>query len=555
MAELEALRAGRKDSDSTSNLIAGYEEELARLKTQNKEKSAKYDEVRAAKFAAEEKLRKLSQELERFRVAEEYLERQRRLLGLSRSRKEYERFILQLTAEQREVLDRIKLGGDFLVKGPAGTGKTLVLIKAIEKARGWGAQSELVRDEDDGKTLLLTYTRTLVKYDEYLSRLASSDHGAHRIQTADSFIGELVRLLDPGYRVDFERLHQDLAKKHNRTDLADADLDAEFERFIYGNAVSREEYVDDRIDRRGMKKALGREEREAVWESLESMEAEMDATRTITKSYATKILLRSLDALKAQPTFPKLKYIFIDEAQDLSAADLMLLKSCATGCLIMAGDEDQSIFRPGFSFSRAGISVVGRSRSLGKNFRNSFPILELAEKFRSTISGHDGEYEPSSDRPGDSPECYASTDKEKLLDVLVQRVRLFIEEYRYEPENLFVIAPRSGDISTIKDRLQGAGYRVKEPRDHDFDFTEPGVIRVTTMHSAKGLDAPVVFLYLPYLPFAGANLDDAAVDKIYRDLLYVAITRAMDHLDVFVNPEAKYPAIKDLLGCFEAVRS
>jgi hypothetical protein len=48
------------------------------------------------------------------------------------------------------------------------------------------------------------------------------------------------------------------------------------------------------------------------------------------------------------------------------------------------------------------------------------------------------------------------------------------------------------------------------------------VLRVTTMHSSKGLDALVVFLFFPCLPF----------------------------VCVILAEKAKHPAIKDLPGCF-----
>ena len=52
----------------------------------------------------------------------------------TRTRLDFERSLVRLTAEQSKVLAQIKLNRDFLVKGSAGTGKSLVLIKALEKA-------------------------------------------------------------------------------------------------------------------------------------------------------------------------------------------------------------------------------------------------------------------------------------------------------------------------------------------------------------------------------------------------------------------------------------
>jgi len=552
MTEVEALRTERSESAALEAKILAYDAEIIKLKATNQELDSRYDSVRKERFEAESMLRSLTKEIESKRDAEDYLSRQRRLLGLSRSRKEYERFILKLTTEQREILDRIKLGSDadFLVKGPAGTGKTLVLIKAIEKARG---SDKLELETGDGETVLLTFTRTLVKYDEYLSRIASEGKGAHRIQTADSFFDSILNLVDGRYRVDYDnntKYAADLAKRYNTSSLEADDFASELERFIYAGNITKKEYLEDGIERKGMRKSLSKEDRLPVWASLEAIEKEMEQSGLLLKGYATKRMLQELPSLKARSDFPKIDYIFIDEVQDLSAAELMILKNCSRKCLIMAGDEDQAIYRPGFSFSRAGINIVGRSRSLGRNFRNSYPILQLAERFRATITGRDPEYEPDSDRPGDDPELFVSADREALYSMLLRRIEYFLREHQYEAENLFVIAPRNDDIAAIKTRLVAAGHMVKEPRDSDFDFSENGIIRVTTMHSAKGLDAPVVFLFLPTLPFIGFGLDSTTSDKIHRDLLYVAITRAMDHIDIFINPDSKHAALKDLAAFF-----
>ncbi len=75
-------------------------------------------------------------------------------------------------------------------------------------------------------------------------------------------------------------------------------------------------------------------------------------------------------------------------------------------------------------------------------------------------------------------------------------------------------------------------YRYANIRDEDFSFKETGTIRLSTLHSSKGLDFAVVLLYLPTLPPRG-DFDERAGQGIVRNLLYVAMTRAMDNLNVF----------------------
>jgi len=102
----------------------------------------------------------------------------------TRTRADYERSIIRLSTEQKAVLKQIRLDADFLVKGAAGTGKTLILLEAIRKARG---QGELGLDEISGAIALLTFTNTLTNYDKYLAELLDLDAG-DRIQTASSWV-------------------------------------------------------------------------------------------------------------------------------------------------------------------------------------------------------------------------------------------------------------------------------------------------------------------------------------------------------------------------------
>jgi superfamily I DNA/RNA helicase len=72
---------------------------------------------------------------------------------------------------------------------------------------------------------------------------------------------------------------------------------------------------------------------------------------------------------------------------------------------------------------------------------------------------------------------------------------------------------------------------------------------VSTLHSSKGLDFPVVLLYLPSLPSA-ADYDEKSADSLARNLIYVAMTRAMDNLNVFVLEEARERAVQELVEVF-----
>ena len=94
--------------------------------------------------------------------AELYLENANILQAYTSANRNYHSRILNLSTEQKNIINEVyekitthkEKNTDFLIKGGPGTGKTLVLIKLLEK---------IVTNEPSKKTRLLTYTDALSK--------------------------------------------------------------------------------------------------------------------------------------------------------------------------------------------------------------------------------------------------------------------------------------------------------------------------------------------------------------------------------------------------------
>ncbi len=510
----------------------------------------RYDEARSGNYKLREELKQTVAQLEEYQEAKNYLEILSRMTVYTRTRVDYERTITRLTPEQRKVLERINLNEDFLIKGSAGTGKTLVLLKAIEKAKsGASGQTGFDLPEIQGSVVLLTYTTTLVKYDQYLSSLLLKDGSASRVATADAFLLERLRELNPGFVIDY-RLAEELAGAFPAAGLSPRDLAAEIEGFIWGNDISYEEYVVEGVERRGMTRPLVKEQRIAVWSSCEAIEAAMEQRGRWSRNRAALLLARSV-AAEEGARVSKTDFIFIDEAQDLPAAVLKALKACAERAVVLAGDADQSIYQPGFSFKRAGLEISGRTRVLKTNFRNTIQLHEVAERYRKASEGNDEENAPEAFREGPLPELFEGVDTEEMYSLLVSRIGIFLNALGYAPENICIVVPRDEELKQLRAKLSAEGLSLADIREKSFDFQETVSVRITTMHSAKGLDFPVVLLYLPQFNIMGSSLDPAASDRMARNLIYVAMTRALDHLNVFIRSGTENPALVDLAACFE----
>ncbi len=471
------------------------------------------------------------QRLAGYRDLDLYVQHVRRFSLYTRTRMDYERSVTELTPEQSEAVDAMRPGYDFLVRGGAGTGKTIVLLHALRTYLR-SRQSELPLGPGS-PVLFLTYTTTLVKYDRYVAEILRETGAADCIMTVDSFFQ--ARLADRGLaeRVDYTIIPRIAQRLNSTTFLENQELAAELEDFLFGGLVTRREYVEEMIPRRGMRQPLTMSQREAVWEIREKAVAEMEHDGVLSRNFSRLKLIEGLDRAGGTPKRPVLELAFVDESQDLCAADLRALKLMTSRGLVMAGDAGQTIYGVSSPYRRAGIDISGRSRVLRVSFRNTRQILEAADAYRglSGIEDDDG-MGVTAFREGPVPELYTAATREELARLLLRKAVLFMESLGYDPESITVLAPTRNDVAMLGDLFGHAGYRHANIRDEDFSFAEQNTVRLSTLHSSKGLDFPVVLLYLPELPPRGDVEEKAGLARA-RNLIYVAMTRAMDNLNVF----------------------
>lgn len=542
--QLETLRAEMVHVSTEKRFL---EHRIKQLELVKGDRDDKIDDLRAQRRQLLNEQSRISKELEEYKNVQEYIDSLSRLTVYTRSRFDFERSITRLTKEQQTIIDQISLGADFLIKGSAGTGKTLVLIKAIEKARK--SDQESLGMEEPAAVALLTYTNALVKYDRYIAELISGNNPADRVSTADSFLLEKLQMIDSQYGVDFN-LPRKLAENYPVEELSVIELAAEVEQFIFGNDISYEEYVEEGIERKNMKRPLSKEIRKKVWTSLTQMVADMEQRKRFTKNYSRLKIAQYATERYGDPGIHSIDYAFIDEAQDLSTADIKAIKACTKRCIVMAGDADQSIYQPGFSFTRGGVDIRGRTRILKINFRNTMELHEFCEGYRKKIPGQDMESQPEAFRNGPPPELFLSDSRDELLDLIGKRVGLFINQIGYDPENICILSPLRTDMSEVSNRITRNGYTVVNIKDKEFDFSQTPGIRKSTMHSCKGLDFPVILLYLPGIITHDDTYDTETADKMVRNLIYVALSRAMDHLNIFTIENSGVKAIDDLIDTF-----
>ncbi len=525
---------------------------IADLEKRLKHKDSKYDEKRTELAKANFELQRLlkdknetAESMQELAGLRQYLNNVKRMALYSQTRRAHERQLMRLTPEQEALATQLPLDRDTLIRGSAGTGKSLVLIRLLGRILT-PPRDSLDFGQAPAKVILLTYTKSLTKYNLYISKLFDTAITPETIVTVDSYLLSLVKKAglipySSGWQYAWDSDTELKAQlKATPLDLTPAELKKELDDLIWGWGLTLDEYLD--FERKGFKKPLGRKERLAVWSLNEELIKTMSQKKLFSPAYLLLQLKSQLSKLEAE----QVDYLLLDEAQDLSPVKLEILHSIAKKGFIAAGDSDQSLYQSLSPFARAGIDIRGgKTRVLHTNFRNTEPIHRFAETLRARKVAYDQTSAPQAFRDGPSPEVTMAENGEALKPLFLQKLKVYLEEFEYEPETILVLHP--DEKSGLNQLLEDEGIQYKNLADEDFDFAQSKGVRLTKFPSAKGLDFPVVLVYWHHV-FSATGLGEDAKEVYLRNLLYVASTRAMEHLDIFVGPSDPFAEELEELG-------
>ena len=349
------------------------------------------------------------------------------------------------------------------------------------------------------------------------------------------------RLGDP-HLIDDGRLLEkleDLVRTSPAVSLSPRFLFDEWNDVVDGrNLQSWEEYRDAK--RLGRKTRLGESGRRQAWQVFEGLrlELERDGLVTLPMVFAklSELEHRCFDA------------VVVDECQDLNPAQLRFLASLTSrsaGGLFFAGDLGQRIFQTPFSWASLGIDIRGRSRTLKINYRTSHQIRRQADRLLDgTLTDVDGNEEHRDGTisvfNGPVPTIHAADSEDAETD--------YVADWLLERIGEGVVAQEIGVFARTEAQLARAREAVKKASD--ISGTGLGGITLTTMHAAKGLEFRTVCVIacddnvIPLEERIASIGDQADLEDLYnteRHLLYVACTRARDHLLVTgVDPVSEF---------------
>jgi len=529
--KLDTYRDLQKQIKGLNLELAARDLEIERVRKSTGGRNDKIDGLRRERYALQEEVNGLLKEKEAYLELQTYLDHLGRLTVYTRSRLDYERLIARLSPEQKKVVDSITFDRDYLIRGSAGTGKSLVLISAMQRALRQG-RLDFYRENP---ILFITFTKTLVKYSRFTALLMKMEIPPVLFSTLDTLVYENLKKQGPDLTYNFSAAEDYLSLTSGVNFMTRTELAAEIDEFLIGRLISNLEYIDQNIRREGMHHPLNRDQRMIVWRIRDSFIDSMESQKRYSVNYG-RYKLHELMNHKHSPS-KGLQTIFIDEVQDLNPAALAAVKALTTGPLVMAGDFQQSLYMTQTPFSRAGIDIRGTTKILKTNFRNTRQILTAAEQF---ISENDSQVKINekalvvSFREGPPVELFREKEENDLLDSLQLRLSLFSNELGYDPENICILAPRNKHLILLEERFEQAGLPSIRINTDAFEFTNRGHLNLSTLHSCKGLDFPVILLFLPEL----TRLDKYSpeqTERLLRNLIFTGMTRAMDHLNIFLT--------------------
>jgi superfamily I DNA/RNA helicase len=301
---------------------------------------------------------------------------------------------------------------------------------------------------------------------------------------------------------------------------------------------SWEAYRD--VVRLGRKTRLPEAQRTVLWSIFERVRAELKRRKLI--SYAE--LFSSLAAAVAKNKNVIFDFAVVDEAQDISVAHIRFFAALGGGrpnALFFAGDLGQRIFQQPFSWKALGVDIRGRSRTLRVNYRTSHQIRTQADRLLGpVVTDIDGNSEDRSDTVsvfnGPAPTiCSIKNESEEI-----KAVGKWIAERAKDgvlPQEFGVFVRSGAQLDRARAAVKEADMPFKLLDEHV--ETTSGHVSISTMHLAKGLEFRAVVVMacddeiIPLQERIETVGDDADLQEVYdteRHLLYVACTRARDHL-------------------------
>lgn len=457
---------------------------------------------------------------------------------------------IKLIGEQKNSLF-LPVKKPILIKGVAGSGKTTVAIYRAKHLLD--TQSNLFQQS---RVAIFTYNRTLATYIKALLPYVSGGYrkDSNEIRTvspdglnvtvvnfhkwAYDFVGIRPNsVLDSREQIEIiENIKNTLIAPNSNILSKNSDFFKDEISWIKGKLFNtKTDYLVVKRIGRGTSDRVTEKDKQVIWQVYQKYEQELKNRQKIDfDDYAIKCLQK----IERDVTPPPFTHIIIDEAQDLSKAQILTISklvSKETESITIIADVAQRIYKSGFTWAEVGIDVRGgRTIEFRRNYRNSVHIARVALSLLENEEDK-SEFTDIKDAPsrGEKPIVGYFENFDRQLEYLKGELQSL--KKRNKISSTVVLHRTNDGAERIKHYLDNNGFQTDFLRhNRPVDFHSDS-IKVCTMSSIKGLEFNNVFIMdltddvIPS-PSGFSDLSDKFHISTERRLLYTCITRASTFL-------------------------
>jgi superfamily I DNA/RNA helicase len=303
------------------------------------------------------------------------------------------------------------------------------------------------------------------------------------------------------------------------------------------------------VSRTGRGRTLTKPQRGKVWKVFEEYRS---ALKDKGKHEWLQVIQETRRYLEKKNEILPYRAVVVDESQDFHPEEWKLIRALVpvgANDLFLVGDAQQRIYGRKVTLKDCGVLIQGRSTNLKINYRTTEQIRNWSMALLQGIEVDDLDGEQDREKgyksllSGDAPEVHRFNTGEEEGKFLAETVKDLLKHKQAE-EICLVARTRK----LLEERYQPLLKAAKVPcvvLEKKNDPGEPGV-RLATMHRVKGLEFPVMLVAAVnsgVVPLRVSSVEGdptarAEHEGRERSLLFVAATRARDHLTVtaFGNP-------------------
>lgn len=452
--------------------------------------------------------------------------------------------LIKLTEEQEKCV-QFTPKGELLIRGIPGAGKTTILLERANYL------NTIESNEGDRNVLFLTFNRALSTYLRQLAKKATTQTPVEAL-TFHTWGAQILKEIGAlNTRNIAGKEQEEMIAYAKRTVAKYGDptfpnikaktpkvMEYQLIKFLKeevswiknNNMNERGKYLNCVRTGRGNQVQVTKLHRESIFDVYEKYQSILTSKNA---HDFDDIALLLLIHEREIPVDRRPLHVLIDEAQDLSPAQLKVVKLLAVKSLTIAADKGQQIYRRSFTWKSVDIDIKGtRSKILNKSFRSTKQIIQLAKSLQAHDKTllNDSEFLPSTDPDikGPVPELSMVSSIAEEKKKLIKKIKELITEF--PTDTIGVIAHSNDRLDDIALTLAEVNIAAIKIKSDEADFLTQGV-KLVSFHSSKGLEFDHVIVTglqegkLPIKPSDPGDDPDAHV-ATERRKLYVAMTRA-----------------------------